>query len=332
MPPTEVKSAPIMLSLSEDEERLVGEIEEWLSSGNSEDYHLVKERFRYLKGLGAAVSQYPSVRETHFLKGVIRDEEKLIESLCAFSSNSHLLHIPTKVVATRSFLVAKFHAFSLLSYLVGEEHAFYGPLRRIIFSVICTLMVDDVYFSCLEDAAFPSNIKMRLACDLISLWDSGTDFRVIHHLPALTALWAARDAAPPSFGTMDGTSELLRITIDMGEDWQEFLVEEAGNAETKWALEEFLFGLSYEEIQQVRSRLVRFGITAVSYDEIRSYLGSKPTFVKVENSDPRGIYDFFIDRRKAGILRKRISAPGPRHTVEEIYLKYRIFLELKDVP
>jgi hypothetical protein len=330
MPLAEVQNAPVALALSEEEERLVGEIEEWLSSRNSLDYHLVKERFQCLKGLGAAVSKYPSVRETHFLKGVIRDEEKLIESLCTFSSNSHLLHIPTKVVATRSFLVAKFHAFSLLSYLVGEEHALYAPLRRIIFSVICTLMVDDVYFSCLEDAAFSYATKMKLAYDLISLWDSGTDFRAIHHLPALTALWAARDAAPPSFGTMDGTSELLRITIDMGNDWQDFLVKEAAHDETKWALEEFLFGLSYEEIQQVRSRLVRFGITAVSYDEIRSYLGSNPMFVAVKDSDPRGIYDFFIDRKNAGVLRKRIAAPGPRHTVEEIYLKYRILLELKD--
>jgi hypothetical protein len=331
MPPTEVESTPVLLTLTEEEERLVGDIESWLSSGNPLDYQLVQERFHCLKTLGAAISQYPSVRETYFLKGVIRDEEKLIESLCAFSSNSHLLHIPTKVVATRSFIVAKFHAFSLLSYLVGKEHEFYAPLRRLIFSIICTLMVDDVYFACLEDPAFPYNIKMRLAYDLISLWDSGTDSRAIHHLPALTALWAARDAAPPSFGTMDGTSELLRITIDMGNDWQEFLVEETANDETRWALEEFLFGLSYEEIQQVRSRLVRFGISAVSYDEVRSYLGSSPSFVTVKNSDPRGIYDFFIDRKNAGILRKRVAVPGPRHTVEAIYLKYRIFLELKDI-
>jgi hypothetical protein len=332
MPSAEVKSVPVMLALSKEEERIVGEIENWIGSKNSPDYHLVQERFQYLKGLGAAVSRYPSVRETHFLKGVIQDEEKLIESLCGFSSNSHLLHIPTKVVATRSFLVAKFHAFSLLAYLAGEKHEFYDPLRRIIFSIICTLMVDDVYISCLEDSAFPYHIKMRLAYDLIALWDSGTDFRAIRHLPALTALWTARDAAPPAFGTMDGTSELLRITIDMGKDWQEFLVAEAGNEETRWALEEFLFGLSYEEIQQVRSRLVRFGITAVSYDEVRSHLGSKPSFATVENSDPRGIYDFFIDRRDAGILRKRIAGPGPRYTVEEIYLKYRIFLEPKDTP
>jgi hypothetical protein len=126
---------------------------------------------------------------------------------------------------------------------------------------------------------------------------------------------------------MDGTSELLRITIDMGDDWQSFLIEEAANDETRWALEEFLFGLSYEEIQKIRARLKRFGIPAVGYDEVRSYLGSRPTFALVRENDPRSTYDFFIDRRNAAMFRKRIAAPGPCFTLEEIYLKYRILLE-----
>jgi hypothetical protein len=324
------KLDPLMLVLTEEEDRLVTKIEVWLESGNSPDYALVRERFRCLKSLGLAVSQYPSVRETGFLRGVLRDEEKLLESLCAFSSPSYLLHIPTKVVAARSFLVAKFHALSLLAFLVREQDEFFIPLRKVIFSIVCTLMAEEVYFSCLNDLSMPQNTKINLANDLISLWDSGTDPRVIHHLPALSALWIARDAAPPSFGTMDGTSELLRITMDMEKDWQEFLVEESGNDETRWALEEFLFGLSYEEIQQVRSRLIHFGINAVSHDEVRTYLESKPSFVTVKDADPRGIYDFFIDRRDAGLLRERIAAPGPRRTLEEIYITYRILLEIKE--
>jgi hypothetical protein len=287
------------------------------------------ERFLRLRNLGAAVSGYPSIRHTQFLKGLIRDEGQLAESLLAFSSPAHLLRIPTKVVALRSFLVAKFHAFSLLSYLAGEKPAFCGPVRNVIFSVICTLMAEEVYFSCLEDPGFSGKTKASLADDLIALWDSGIDRRGIHHLSALSALWIARDAAPPCFGTMDGNAELLRISIDMEQDWQDFLVEESTNDETRWALEEFLFGLSFEEIKQVRSRLGRFGISAVSYDEIRSYLGSKPTYSVVNDREPRAIYEFFIERRDACTLRKRVNAPGPRHTLEEIYLKYRIILELR---
>jgi hypothetical protein len=49
----------------------------------------------------------------------------------------------------------------------------------------------------------------------------------------------------------------------------------------------------------------------------------------VNQSDPRAIYDFFIERRDACTLRKRVYAPGPLHTLEEIYLKYRIIMALR---
>jgi hypothetical protein len=317
------------LFLTGEEERLVGDVKEWLKDTAPEDYTLVSERFLRLRKLGAVVSEYPSIRHTEFLKGLIRDEGLLAESLLAFSSPSHLLHIPTKVVALRSFLVAKFHVFSLLAYLVDKKPEFRSPLRNVVLSIICTLMAEEVYFSCLADPDFSRHTKTSLANDLIALWDSGVDRRGIRHLSALSSLWIARDAAPPSFGTMDGNTELLRISIDMEQDWQDFLLEESTNDETRWALEEFLFGLSYEEIQHVRFRLNRFGIAAIGYDEIRSYLGSKPTYSVVNDRDHRAIYDFFIERREACAFRKRISAPGPLHTLEEIYLKYRIILELR---
>jgi hypothetical protein len=321
-------NAPASLIL-EGEERLIGEIETWIGTNCPPEIDQVRRRFKCLRDLGAAVSQYPSVRESQSLLGEVRNGEKLVETLCSFSSPSRLLRIPAKIVATRSFLVAKFHSFSMLGYLVRGEKDLSAAVRNVIFSIICTLMADEVYFSCLEDPAFPQEIKEKLACDLISLWDRGTDPRAIRHLPALRALWAARDQAPPSFGTMDGTSELVRITMDMDGDWQEFVSGEISDEETRWALEEFLFGLSFEEIQKVRNRLIRFGVPAAGYDEVHSCLGSKPLYTQVKNQDPRAIYDFFVDRRDAGRFRKRLSIPGPRRTLEEIYLKYRIYMEAK---
>jgi len=314
--------------LTEAENNLAEEIEKWLMETNPVDYGLVNERLTRLRILGTAVFAYPSIRNTQFLKGLIRNEEKLVESLVEFSS-SHLLHTPTKVVAMRSFLVAKYHAFSLLSYLSSGREDYHTAVKAVIFSIISTLMTEEVYFSCLEEQSFSPKTKASIADDLIALWDSGIDLRGIRHLSALSSLWQAREAAPPSFGTMNGNTELLRITMDMEEDWREFLVHEATNDETRWALEEFLFGLSWEEIQKVRSRLFNCGINAISYNEIRSYLDSEPSYSIVDKHDPRAFYDFFIERRDSCTLRKKVSAPGPRHTLEEIYLKYRIITELR---
>jgi hypothetical protein len=254
-------------------------------------------------------------------------ESNLIKSLCSFSSANHLLHIPAKVLSIRSFLVAKFHFYAMLYALTGQQSQWARPLKSSTFQVISTLMAEAVYFSCLEDPTFSQNVKLGIANDLISLWDSGTDPRANHHLLALENLWVAREETPPAFGTMDGNSELFRISIEMDSDWQDFLSESAANDETRWALEEFIFGLSYEEIQQVRTRLLRFRIGAVNYDEVRSYLGHKPIFTMLESTDLRAVFDFYIDRKEASLFRKKSSVPGPYHTLEEIYLRYRILQE-----
>jgi len=315
--------------LSEDEELLVAKIEHWLKKKNVQDYHLVHERFKRLRNLGNAVFDYPSIMETNYIRDVLINDNHNIQSLIAFSTASHLLRTPAKIAALRSFMVAKFHAFSLLFRLTEGNEIFSSMIREVSFPIVFTLMAEDVYFSCLEDPEFSSDTKSRLADDLIALWDRGTDIRSIRHLMALFSLWTARDSSPPSFGTMDGNAELLRISIDMDSEteWEDFLKDASTNIRTIWALEEFLFGLSYEEILQVRGRLKRYGVTTINHEEVRSYLDSRPIYSVVDDHDPRAIYDFFIQRRDTCLLRKRVSAPGPLQTLEEIYLKYRIILE-----
>ena len=321
------KNGTALRGLTEYEYKLEKKILTWLKKTHPLEVKLVKKRFKHLMCLEKAVFSYPSIRDTEFLKGIIRDEECLADSLKVFSKSSPLLHIPSKVVAMKGFLVAKYHAFSLLLYLLNEKKEWQAQVRNVTFSVISTLITEEVYFSCLDDTGFSKNTKLKLADDLISLWDSGADIRGLHHLSALSSLWIARDAAPPSFGTMDGNTELLRITMDLEEDWREFLVAESSSCETKWALEEFVFGLSWEEIQKIRFKLIQNGISAINYDQIRSYLDSKPAYSVATESDPRAFYDFFIERRDVCNLRKRMNSPGPKHTLEEIFLKHRIITE-----
>jgi hypothetical protein len=317
----------VPLILDGGEAALVEEMEEVLAKSNPQDLWGIQERLECLQDLGRAAARFPSVRDAQRLMGEERDEAQLIQSLCSFSSANHLLHIPTKVLAIRSFLVAKFHYYSMLHTLADGNIRYARPFKSSAFQVVITLMAEMVYFSCLEDPSFSQSLKMGIANDLIALWDSGSDPRANRHLPALETLWAAREETPPAFGTMDGNSELFRLSIEMGPDWRDFLTEGSTNDETRWALEEFLFGLSYEEIRQVRTRLLRFRISAVNYDEVRSYLGHKPGFSTVDGGDIRSMFDFYTDRQEAAKFRARSAAPGPYHTLEELYLRYRILQE-----
>jgi len=321
--------ASASVALTEAEDALAREIEGWLESRNPDEGKMASEALARLRAFGDAVFAYPSVRSSSLLRGRIFDESHLVDSLLEFSTASQLLRTPTKVIAIRGFLVAKFHAFSLLSRLSVEREDLCEEARGIVFSVVSTLIAEAVYFSCLDDPHFSRVTKTSLASDLVALWDSGVDMRGLRHFSALSALWIARNASPPNFGTMNGTAEIVRLTYSMGDDWRDFLFNESDNPETRCALEEFLFGLSCEEITKVRSGLATQGIDAVGLDGVLGQLGCKPKFFGIDDKDPRTFYDFFVERRDACNFRKKIHAPGPLHTLEEIYLKYRIVMELR---
>jgi len=101
--------------------------------------------------LAEAIGKFPSVKDAQFLLGNIRDGTTLVSSLVGLSSSDRLLHTPTRVVALRSLLVAKVHAFSLLSLLVRQEESLRSACRMAVFSMICAFLVEDVYSSLLED-------------------------------------------------------------------------------------------------------------------------------------------------------------------------------------
>ncbi|MDR2314443.1 MAG: hypothetical protein LBE02_07900 [Spirochaetaceae bacterium] len=312
--------------LNEFEVSLVQNAEALLDTKNPSEAKIVRRRFDCLRSFGATVALFPTIRENQMLRGCVRNEQQLIKALVGLAPSSHLLRIPARIQAVRSFLVTKFHSFSLLSKILPPDSGLHKSVRSVLFSTMFVIMIEDVYFSCLDKPSFPEDIKARLADELISLWDSGAEPAMIRHFSALETLWQVRNDSPPSFGTMDGTSELLRISMDMEEVWHDFLLNQSANEETQWALDEFLFGLSYEELLAVRFRLRRFGINAVDFNEIRSYLGTTPAYTKIDDSDPRYIYDFYVERKEATLFRKRLNTPGPRKTLEEIYLEYRMTL------
>lgn len=312
------------LWLKEEEEALVRAVTASLDAGNAAEAEIIRQRFECLKSFGASVALFPPIQEAQSLRGHVRDAKRLVQFLVGLAPSSYLLHIPARILAVRSFLVTKFHAFSLLSKFAPPSSEWREPVHAVLFSVLFTIMAEDVYFSCLDEMSFPVDMKAAMAGDLVSFWDTGSELAMAEHFPALEALWSARNNSPPSFGTLDGNSEIFRISIDLGEDWHDFLVSQLADDETKWALEEFLFGLSFEELASIRTRLRRFGIHAADFDEIRMYLGSIPAYSVEKNDDPRALYDFYIDRKEASQIRRRLGAPGPYKTLEEIYLKYRM--------
>ena len=89
------------------------------------------------------------------------------------------------------------------------------------------------------------------------------------------------------------------------------------------ALEEFLFGLSYEEIQRVKNILKDKGISAIGREEVAAFLG-KPSIqdIGLSSEDPRQFYLDYSLRRDNARARLRMDLPGPHTTLEDHYMRF----------
>lgn len=316
-----------ILAFDNAERALFASAMEYLRAHNLDEAFMVRRRFGDLESLARSISRFPPICQTQLLAGVRRDTASLASSLTLVSGGSRLLHTPTRVIASRSFLVAKFHAFSLLALALGSEHDLIEAIRNISLEIVFTLMVEDVYLSCLEDPAFPEDRKDSLAMDLIRLWDRGRDPRSSVHIPCLKSLWAVRTLNPPSFGTLEGTSELVRISMDMDDDWSNFVSARLQDPETRASLEEFLFGLSSEEMLLLRVQIRAGSVFALDSKGIHEALGRERSYIEASDADARLMYEFYVQRREAARVRRIIKAEGPHRTIEEIYLGYRFAQE-----
>ena len=86
---------------------------------------------------------------------------------------------------------------------------------------------------------------------------------------------------------MIGTSELLLLSIALDENWQRFISNRLGDQDVASAMEEFLFGLSFEDISLIRKELKTRGLNAIGRDEVPKIVGHKAT---LSNEDPRIFY------------------------------------------
>lgn len=285
-----------------------------------------------LERMSAAISRFPSIHETSVLAGEKRSQETLIETLCKTPSDARTLSMPTKAVLGRGFLVAKFHIFSALSKVASnssfsEEEI--EELRAATMNIMFTIMSEDVYISILDSNILDKQKQKKVANALTYLWEHRLDQNTTSFAPVLTRVWTARDTIAPVFGTMMGTSELFLLSSKLDDSWQSFMLAKLSNKTVGQSLEEFLFGISYEEILYVRNQLVSCKIPAMGREDVAKLLNKKLDF---DNSDPRHFYSSYVQRRNNADARKRLNAAGPKNTLEDYYISFLFEkgLELKD--
>ncbi len=310
--------------LTPREEALYGELTPLLNDKEPDQAERLAERLKDLENLALAVARFPSLLERHYLIGGMRTPQLLIDSLIEHQDKGDTtLQLPAKAILGKAFIVAKIHTFSSMTKMserVGAPAKLSQALHLETVTMMFTLLAEDVYLNLIQDTTQPMEFRREWALSLLLLWEHRNDQTIESVAPVLQSVWTARRKLAPAFGTLMGTSELLFLSIQMDEQWILFIKQKLGDAGVSQAMEEFLFGISFEQIQQLRSILRTKGIPAIGRDEVSKFLGEH---VKTDAGlDYRDFYSLYTVRRDNARARGRMKLPGPHKTLEDYFIQF----------
>ncbi|MEI8255724.1 MAG: hypothetical protein WCJ30_08640 [Deltaproteobacteria bacterium] len=260
--------------------------------------------------------------------------ETLIDVLCRVPDYDVELHIPTKAVVGQAYLVAKINFLKALGYALEHVDGAVELRERADFEIgqsIYSKMAEELFVSILTDARLARRVRVSAATFLFRMWDDRLQTEVDDLAPLLESAWQARNRVRPVLGTMMGTQEIfLLFKESRDERVLDYFVSGKVTDDEIAAFEEFVFGLSYEEIHKLRTYVVERGSGLVSGDQARELLGHRRNTWPPDVVGPQGIYANYKRRRVNAQYRLITSAPGPKKSAEE-YVMIALLASESDV-
>lgn len=321
--PSEQQNEGIII-LTQKEERLYNELLPLIKEQAPARAEVIESRMSDLRQLAKAIANFPSLLERGNLPGGTRTPELLIDSLIKHQEKGDsTLQLPSKATLGKAFMVSKIHTFSSLtkiSITIEAPVELTKALQLETITMMFSLMAEDVYLNLINDASQPMEFRRNWALSLLLIWEHRNDQTVESIAPVLQTVWEARRKLAPAFGTMMGTSELIMLSMQLDEQWILFIKNNLEIPEVKQAMEEFLFGISYEQIEFLKSKLREKGIAAINRDEVSSFLQEH---VKADAGlDYRDFYSMYTIRRDNARARERMKLPGPHKTLEDHFIQF----------
>ena len=312
-------------AFTERQTKLINQLMDYTRTHDKEHYEIFLNRIMDLNSIDASVSKFPSLLERSELAGGTRTRTTLIESLIKHQeAGDRTLRLPSKAVLGKSLLIAKAHTLSNFAKYAGHLGKDFEQLSKAfdtetILSMF-SLLVEDVYLNLISDDSQPMEFRREWALSLLLLWEHWNDETSENVAPILQSVWTARRKLAPAFGTMMGTSELLLISMQMDDQWIAFIKQKIGEPGVSQAMEEFLFGISFEQINTLRTILKEKGIPAIGRDEVSKFLGEH---VKSDAGlDYRDFYAKYTVRRDNARSRTRLKLNGPHKTLEDYFIQF----------
>ncbi len=304
--------------LDEGEQAVVVDGLKVLDTSGSPQAQFIKDAFDRLGAAADLVRSCPSIQRSFRGRKEV-SSETLVELLCRLPDYDLDLHVPTKAILGQAYLIAKINFFKGLGYALEGVGASGELLERADFEAgqtIYTKLAEELFLSIVTDPHGKQAVKVRAARSLFQIWENRLSAEIDDFAPVLESVWIARNNMRPVLGTLKGTHELLRMLASTQDHrfLDHFTMEEVPYEEVQ-AFEEFLFGISHEEIQKLRAHLDTQA-SAVSPEDARGILGrSKESWAP--SGGPQALYTSYKKRKVKANYRVLTESPGPKKTAEE---------------
>lgn len=314
-----------IIVFTDHQQKLIDRLNTALAQHAPDRLDRLQNRLKDVTDLAKSIARFPSLLERSSMTTSTRTPEALVETLISYQEDGDTtLHMPSKATLGKGFLIAKIHTFFSMSKL-AKNYAHMDDKQVKEYAdettaMMFTLMAEDVYFNLIRDKTISIDMRREIANYLIILWEHRSDQTISDIAPVLQSVWNARRSLAPAFGTMMGTSELLLVTLQMDEQWNSFIREKLSDTDVSQAMEEFLFGVSHEQVLRLKEILKNQGVKSIGRDEVSSYLGER---VKTDiNLDYRDFYLLYTVRRDNARARQRLHIPGPKKTLEDHFFRF----------
>jgi hypothetical protein len=312
-------------ALDERERGVVAETLRLLANGSPEQAALVDADLDRLTRLARLVDESPSItRAWPGRKRGRQTTETLLDLLCRVPEYDFELHIPTRAVLGQAWLVARINFLKSVSYAgasVDAPRDLGERARAAIDSAIYAKMIEELLISILTQSRGERVVQVGAGRRLFRIWESRLDGEADDYTPVLSAAWEARTKVPPAYGTMLGVREIFRLFQEARDDrFLDYFGREDRSEEEMAAFEEFLFGLSYEEVTRLRSRSRTATTGVVTRDDARDEVSSASGLWVFEGEGPQALYASYQRRRVKARYRSLTGVPGPKRAAEEYAL------------
>jgi hypothetical protein len=293
-----------------------------VGEANPEQEQLLRGSLERLERTASLVRDTPSIAASWRVKGGRWfSGESLIELLCRVPDYDLDLHIPTKAVLGQSYLIAKINFFKALRYALEPLNPPADLADGLVFELsqsIYSKLAEELFVSIVTDEEAPADVKVGAARFLARIWDERLAIEVDDFAPLLESVWRARSKLLPILGTLLGTSEVFQLFREACDPrFLDYFGKSDVTHEQLLAFEEFLFGLSHEEITKLRRHMQDEGTNVLTLDAARELLGRTKLSWMPITEGAQALYTSYKKRRVKAHYRMLTQAEGPKRTAEE---------------